>query len=91
MNKSDFVKVFASKTDLSIKDATTVFDAALDLITEIMKKGEKLQLSNFGIFEGRRREAYTAKSFGNEQPVTVATCIMPSFKPAKALKDTLNS
>lgn len=91
MNKSEFVKVFASKADLSIKDAGVIFDTALDIIIDIMRKGDKLQLSNFGVFEGKHRDAYKAKSFGSAQEVTVAACTMPSFKPAKALKDIINS
>ena len=50
MNKTELVAAVAQKTGLTKKDAERVVNAAVDTVVESMKKGEKVQLSGFGIF-----------------------------------------
>ena len=45
MQKTDFVKSVADRANVSQKEAKQVIDAALDIITESLKGGEKVTLT----------------------------------------------
>ena len=55
MNKTELVAAVAEQADISKKDAEKVLKAFVDVVTEEMKKGEKVQLVGFGTFEVSER------------------------------------
>lgn len=57
MNKTELVVAVAEQADISKKDAEKVLKAFVDVVTEEMKKGEKVQLVGFGTFEVSERAA----------------------------------
>ena len=56
MNKTELIAAIASKTELSKKDAEKALKAFTDVVTEELKKGEKIQLVGFGTFEVSREQ-----------------------------------
>ncbi len=89
MNKSELIAVAAENAGISKKDAERVLNAAIDAITVCLVRGEKVQLSGFGCFETKEREARVARNPRTKEPVTVAATRVPSFKASKALKDNI--
>ena len=57
MNKAELVAAIAEKTELSKKDSEKALKAFIDVVTEELKKGEKVQLVGFGTFETSKRAA----------------------------------
>ena len=57
MQKTDFIKAVAEKTGVSQKETKQVIDAALMVIEDTLKAGEKVTLTGFGTFEVRERQA----------------------------------
>ena len=57
MNKSDLVAAMAAKTGDTKKSAEETLNAFVDVVTEALVKGEKVQLVGFGSFEVRKRAA----------------------------------
>lgn len=55
MNKTELIAAVAEKSGLTRKDSEKAILAALDTITETLKKGEKVQLVGFGVFETDRK------------------------------------
>ena len=51
MNKTELVAAMAEKAELSKKDAESALKAFVDVVTDELKKGEKVQLVGFGSFE----------------------------------------
>ena len=47
MNKTELVAAVAEQADISKKDAEKALKAFVDVVTEEMKKGEKVQLVGF--------------------------------------------
>ena len=47
MNKMELVAEVAEKAELSKKDAEAAVSAAIDVITEALRKGDKVQLVGF--------------------------------------------
>ena len=89
MNKSELIAVVAEKSGITQKDAERVVNATLDTITMELKKGEKVQLSGFGIFEVKKREARVGRNPRTKESIQIPASKVPSFKPSKTLKDTV--
>lgn len=90
MNKTELVAAIAEQTQLSRKDAEAALKAFIDVVSEELKKGEKVQLVGFGTFEVRRREARTGKNPRTGEAIEIAASNVPAFKAGKALKESVN-
>ena len=90
MNKTELVAAMADKTGLSKKDAEAAVKAFVDVVTEELKKGEKIQLVGFGTFEVSTRAARTGRNPQTGAEMKIAASKAPKFKAGKALKDAIN-
>ena len=89
MNKTELIAAVAEKTGLTKKDAERVVNATVDTITAEMKKGERVALSGFGIFEVKTREARTGRNPRTKETIQIPATRLPAFKASKALKDSV--
>ena len=89
MNKTELIAAAAEQTGLTKKDAERVLNATLDAITASLVKGERVQLSGFGTFETKQREARIGRNPRTGDSVDIAATRVPQFKASKALKDTV--
>ena len=89
MNKTELISACAESTGLSKKDSERVLNAAIDAITAALVKGEKVQISGFGIFETKYREARIGRNPHTKETVEIPATRVPGFKASKALKDTV--
>ena len=87
---SDLAAV-AEQADISKKDAEKVLKAFVDVVTEEMKKGEKVQLVGFGTFEVSERAAREGRNPQTGKTMKIEACKAPKFKAGKALKDAVNA
>ena len=90
MNKSELIAVTAENTGLTKKDAERVLNAALDAVTAAMANHEKVQLSGFGTFEIKEREARIGRNPRTKETIDIPATCVPSFKPSKALRDLVD-
>ena len=89
MNKTELIAAVAQKTGLTKKDAERVVSATVDTIIETMVKGDKVQISGFGIFEVKAREARVGRNPRTKQTIEIPATRLPAFKASKTLKDTI--
>lgn len=90
MTKVELVAAIAEKTGLPKKDADAAVKAFTDIVSEELKKGEKVQLVGFGTFEVSDRAARTGRNPQTKQEITIPASKVPKFKAGKALKDLIN-
>ena len=90
MNKTELVAAIADEAGLSKKDAEKALKAFTDVVTEELKKGEKVQLVGFGTFEVSERAARVGRNPQTKQEIKIPASKAPKFKAGKALKDSLN-
>lgn len=90
MNKSELIVALAQKADLSKKDAEKALAAFVDVVTESLRAGDKVQLVGFGTFESKERPARTARNPRTGEEIEIAASKTASFKVGKALKDAIN-
>ena len=91
MNKTELVAAVAEQADISKKDAEKALKAFVDVVTEEMKKGEKVQLVGFGTFEVGERAAREGRNPQTGKTMKIEACKAPKFKAGKALKDAVNA
>ena len=91
MNRTELVAAMAEKTQLSKKDAEAALKAFVDVVSEAMKKGEKVQLVGFGTFEVSERAAREGRNPQTGETMTISASKSPKFKAGKALKDLVNA
>ena len=89
MNKTELIAVVSQAAGLTKKDTERVINAALDTITTSLIEGEKVQLSGFGTFEVKDREARIGRNPHTKEAIDIPATRVPSFKASQALKDTV--
>ena len=89
MNKTELVAAAAEQTGMTKKDTEKALNAAFDVIASALSKDEKVQVSGFGIFEVKEREARMGRNPRTGEAMEIAASRTPTFKASKTLKDAL--
>ncbi|NLC87262.1 MAG: HU family DNA-binding protein [Clostridiaceae bacterium] len=90
MNKSDLIAAIAAKTGDTKKGAEASLNAFVNVVTESLVKGDKVQLVGFGSFEVRKRAARKGRNPQTKEEIKIPASKAPVFKAGKALKDLVN-
>ena len=91
MNKTELVAAIAEKVEISKKDSEKALKAFIDVVSDQLKKGDKVQLVGFGTFEVSERAAREGRNPQTGKTMKIAACKAPKFKAGKALKDEVNA
>lgn len=89
MNKTELIAAVAEKTGATKKSAEAAVTAAFEAITASLAKGEKVQVSGFGIFEVKTREARVGRNPRTKETIQIPATKLPVFKASITLKDTV--
>ena len=87
MNKTELIAAVAEQAEMSRKDAEAAVTATIDVISEALRKGEKVQLVGFGSFEVKKRAARVGRNPKTKEPIEIPASTVPVFKAGKVLKD----
>ena len=90
MNKAELIAAIAAKTGATKKSAEESVNAFVEVVTESLKKGEKVQLVGFGSFEVLHRAARKGRNPQTKAEIKIPASKAPKFKAGKALKDVVN-
>ena len=87
MNKNELIAAVAENSGMTKKDTERVINAALDAISAQLAAGNRVQLTGFGIFEVKDRQARVGRNPRTKEAVQIPASKTPVFKPSKALKE----
>ena len=87
MNKTELIAIVAEKSGITKKDADRVVSATFETIAAQLQAGEKVQISGFGIFEVKEREARVGRNPRTKESIQIPAAKVPAFKSSKTLKD----
>ena len=90
MNKGELIKAMSDKAGFTNNDAATAYEAFVDVITEALKAGEKVQLAGFGSFEVKDVAAKTGINPKTQEKVEIPACKKPVMKFGNAYKELFN-
>ena len=91
MNKTELIAAIAAKTGETKKDAEATLNAFVNVVSETLAKGDKVQLVGFGSFEVRKRAARKGRNPQTKEEIKIPASKAPVFKAGKALKDLVNN
>ena len=89
MNKTELITETALKTGLTKKDTEKALNAAFELMTAELAKGETVKLAGFGNLVVKERPERQSRNPRTGETITVAASKTVQFRPAKALKESL--
>ena len=89
MKKTELIAAIAEQSGLTKKDAEKALNATIDTIIKAVAEGDKIQLTGFGTFEQRQRNARTGVDPRTGNSIEIPASKVPAFKAGKALKDAV--
>ena len=85
MNKSELITMAAQNAGMARKDAERVINAAIDAMTAALVNGDKVQLSGFGSFEVKDREARIGR---NPHTKTLTATVIATWVTARQMRNS---
>ncbi len=91
MTKNELIRDLADEFELPRKRVGEMMETMLEKMTEVLKSGDKVQLTPFGQFRIRDRAARMARNPQTGEPVKVPAKRVLKFVPGKTLKDAVGA
>ena len=90
MTKADLIQTISDKAHLQQKQAETVVNRIFDLMTECLKKDDRIEIRGFGSFVNRCYGSYMGRNPKTGEVVQVPPKRVPFFKVGKELKELVD-
>ena len=90
MNKSELIELVSERAQISKANAQIIVTTIFDSMVEAMRRGERIEIRNFGNFTMRDYKPYTGRNPKSGEPVQVPAKKMPFFKVGEGLKNLIN-
>lgn len=90
MNKSELTQQLAESMHLSVREAASLVNTIIDMMTEALAKGESIEIRGFGSFVVKEYDTYTGRNPKTGEQITVQPKKLPFFKVGKDLREQVN-
>jgi DNA-binding protein HU-beta len=88
-NKAQLIEALSERLG-DKKVASQAVDGLVDIIIRTVNKGEKVNITGFGVFEKRARAARTARNPRTGEAVRVKKTNVPAFRAGTTFKDVIS-
>ncbi len=89
IKKNQLAQALADKLGVTKKQAADFVDGFTETITGYMRKGEKVNITGFGIFKVADRKAREGRNPKTGETIHIPASKKPRFTPGKALKEAV--
>src|SRR3954467_7257356 len=89
-NKAQLIEALSERLGDDKKVAAQAVDGLVDVIVRTVNKGEKVNITGFGVFEKRARAARTARNPRTGETVRVKKTNVPAFRAGTTFKDVVS-
>ena len=89
MKKNQFSERLAEKKGVSKTEAAEWVDLMFDEITEVLKGGDEVNVTGFGVFKVVHRKAREGRNPRTGEKVDIPAKNVPKFKAGKVFKDAV--
>ena len=89
MNQQDIANAVAESMGSTKAEAAKAVTAVLDAIRDGLKRGDKVALSGFGIFETAQRGPRKGRNIHTGEALEIPAGAAIKFRPGKGLKDAV--
>jgi DNA-binding protein HU-beta len=93
VNKQEMVEALARRLDTTRANAAAIVDhifGRTGLISQELRRGNKVQVTGFGNFETRRRAPRRGRDPQTGESINIKASTVPAFRAGKALKELVN-
>ena len=90
MTKLEFIEAIAAKSGLTKADSARAVEAFQSVVTETLKKGDKVTLTGFGVFSVSERAARNGRNPRTGAVVSIPASKSVKFKTGSKLKEAVN-
>ncbi|MCP5322891.1 MAG: HU family DNA-binding protein [Candidatus Paracaedibacteraceae bacterium] len=91
MNTTDLINTIAAETGFTKADTKKVVQTLFQALSQALKKNEDIRISGFGTFYPKKREKTQGRNPQTGAPIVIPEALQAKFRPAKELKETINS
>lgn len=91
LNTTTLVDIIAESHDLTKKVAREIVDSVLQTIVSSVVAGDRVALSQFGIFEAADTAARTGRNPATGEDLEIPASKRVSFKASKAFKEAVKA
>jgi len=89
VKKSELAARLAEKMGVTKKQGVEWLDAFVDEVTNVMRKGDKVNITGFGIFKVADRKAREGRNPRTGETIQIKASKKPRFTPGKLLKEAI--
>lgn len=90
MKKTELIAAVAEQSGLTKKDAEKAVSAVFDTIVNAVAANDKIQITGFGTFEQRTRNARQGCDPRTGNKIDIPASKVPAFKAGKSFKEIVN-
>ena len=90
MNKSELTQQLAESMQLSVREAASIVNTIIDMMTEALASGESIEIRGFGSFIVKDYDTYTGRNPKTGEQITVQPKKLTFFKVGKDLREQVN-
>lgn len=90
MNKIELISKIARENGASKVEAEKMIESITDIITDSLKKGEKVVWTGFGAFLVSRRGERNGRNPQTGETIRIAASSVPRFRAGKEFKKIVN-
>jgi nucleoid DNA-binding protein len=89
VNKTELIEKIAEKADVPKSEAHKHFDAFEEVVTDVLKSGDEVQITGFGKFYVREQKAREGRNPQTGEKIRIPAQKVPSFSAGNALKKSV--
>ncbi len=89
VKKAELAGRIAEKMGATKKQGVEWLDAFVDEVTKVMRTGDKVNITGFGIFKVSDRKAREGRNPRTGEKIQIAASKKPRFTPGKLLKEAI--
>jgi DNA-binding protein HU-beta len=90
VNKQELISLVSSKTKMSKTLCTKLISATFDVMSTALRKGDKIQMVNFGTWKRLRRKARLGRNPKTGKPLNIPAKNVVKFNAGQELMDSIN-
>lgn len=89
VKKGQLVQILAERMNVPKKQSLEWLEAFTDEITKVLRKGDKVNITGFGIFKVANRKAREGRNPKTGEVIQIKASKKPRFTPGKLLKEAV--
>jgi DNA-binding protein HU-beta len=89
MNKTELIEAIAERADVPKSQAQKHFDAFEEVVSNVLKGGDEVQITGFGKFYVREQKARDGRNPQTGEKMRIPAQKVPAFSAGNSLKESV--